>query len=287
MIFLKTRIKIQHNEIMTNLIKNLNILIISDIHIDMFQNNIEYLDNLLYIISNLKIDYILIPGDLIQSNKVIISNVNTLIKEFGKLAPTIISIGNHELQASAKGLDLKWFLNLEKYNNVYPLKNTSILLNDIQFTGFSPSLNVYLPKTKNKDELFLQEFDKSNITIDSKSKFNIMLSHNPNYINKKVLDNNEILNSFNLFVSGHNHNGCTPLFLENILKYYGIFGPYFTLFPSKSRGIIDVNNAKLFISKGFRKFPQENIFMSKLDNIYSNDIHKLTLKKGNKMEEHQ
>ena len=279
MIFLKTNIKINFEQISTNLEENLNILVISDIHIDKFQDNIEYLNKLLSIMSYLNIDYILIPGDLIQTYKVLLSNVNTLIKEFGKIAPTIISIGNHELQAVKNGLNLKWFIDLENFNNVYPLINSSILLNNIQFSGFSPNLDVYFPKTKNKNELFLQEFMNSGIKINSYAKFKIMLSHNPNYINKQTLQNNEVLNNFNLFISGHNHNGCTPLFLEQMFKAYGLFGPYFTLFPSKSRGIININDSNLFISKGFRKFPQENIFMNKLDSLYSNDIHHLVLKK--------
>ena len=279
MIFLKTNIKINFEQISTNLEENLNILVISDIHIDKFQDNIEYLNKLLSVMSYLNIDYILIPGDLIQTYKVLLSNVNTLIKEFGKIAPTIISIGNHELQAVKNGLNLKWFIDLENFNNVYPLINSSILLNDIQFSGFSPNLDVYFPKTKNKNELFLQEFMNFGIKINSYAKFKIMLSHNPNYINKQTLQNNEVLNNFNLFISGHNHNGCTPLFLEKMFKAYGLFGPYFTLFPSKSRGIININDSNLFISKGFRKFPQENIFMNKLDSLYSNDIHHLVLKK--------
>lgn len=279
MIFLKTNIKINFDQISTNLEENLNILVVSDIHIDKFQDNIEYLNKLLSIMSYLKIDYILIPGDLIQTYKVLLSNVNTLIKEFGKIAPTVISIGNHELQAIKKGLNLKWFIDLEKFDNVYPLINTSILLDNIQFAGFSPNLDVYLPKTKNKNELFLKEFMESGIKINSAAEFKIMLSHSPNYINEQTLQNNEVLNNFNLFISGHNHNGCTPLFLEKMFKAYGLFGPYFTLFPSKSRGIINVNGSNLFISKGFRKFPQENIFMNKLDSLYNNDIHHLVLKK--------
>ena len=273
-----SKITVHTDMIPTNLEKDINLLIIADMHIDFHSSRKENLKELVQIIEQLNPNYILIPGDSIQSHKSSISNTDFIFKELGNIAPTILSLGNHELEALRDGLNLEWFYNLERFSQVYPLDNSSITIDNIQFTGFSPSLESYLPKTKNPD-LFLEELINTSIQIDPNSIFNIMLSHTPDFITDETLRKNLLLASYNLFISGHKHNGCVPEFLEKSFKDRGLIGPYFSLFPNKCRGIIDVYNSKLFISKGYRKITQENVIMNNIDKLFDNDIHQLILTK--------
>ena len=120
-----------------------------------------------------------------------------------------------------------------------------------------------------------------NFNIKINALFKIMLTHNPNFITNTLLTTNPSLAEYDLFVSGHNHNGCVPDILDELFYHYGFFGPYFTLFPKKCRGIIDIYNSKLFVSKGYRKFAQENIISNTIDQLYNRDVHQLVLKKKN------
>lgn len=276
-----SKIKVQTDTITANLNKDINLAIIADIHIDSLSSHKENFKEFIQTVEQLNPNYILIPGDSIQSHKSSISNADFVFRELGNIAPTMLSLGNHELEALRDGLNLEWFYNLERFSQVYPLDNSSILIDNIQFTGFSPGLEAYLPKTKNQLDLFLEELINSGIQIDPNSLFNIMLTHNPNFITDELLQNNPLLAGYNLFISGHNHNGCLPKFLEKLFKDRGLFGPYFSLFPDKCRGIIDVYNSKLLISKGYRKITQENIIANKIDTTLDHDINRLILKKKN------
>ena len=272
-----SKLKIHTDVMLTNLENDNNLAIISDIHVDALSKRKEKYAELIKQIAQLKPDFILIPGDIIQSYKASLCNVNYLINEFGQIAPTILSLGNHELKAYRDGLTLDWFHNLVRFNQVYPLYNSSICLNNIQFTGFSPTLKTYL--LNNQNNIFYDEFKQAKISFKQDTIFNIMLTHNPNFITEEILQKDSNLANYNLFISGHNHNGCVPSNMEKIFGIRGLIGPYFRPFPNCCRGLFDVYNSKLFISKGYRKITQENILSNKIDSFFSNDVHQLILKK--------
>lgn len=272
-----SKIKINTNIIKSTLDNDTKFIIVSDIHDDGLDKRVEKYKKLVDTISIFKPNYILVVGDTIESQNASIKNVENLVEDLGSIAPTILSIGNHERKSVEKGLPLDWFDNLERFPNVYPLNNSSITFNNIQFTGFEPSLEAYL--SKNPNDIFVDDYQISKLTPSTKSKMNIMLVHNPEFINNETIKNAGLKN-YDLFISGHTHNGCTPTFMEPLLKQKGIIGPYFKILPNTNvRGITYFDNQKLFVSKGFRKFTPEYKLFNYIDSLYPNDIHELILKK--------
>lgn len=259
--------------------KEITIFVLSDLHDDGKEKRVKVYKDLLSCIEKEEPNYIAVAGDIIQSKSASISNVDNFIKDLGTLAPTIVSVGNHEQETVEQGISLDWFHNLERHTNVFPLDNQSITLNNIQFTGFNPNLEVYLKKKRNRIDAFVEDFKKAELTPSRTTDFNIMLTHNPEFITKETLDKEKSLKNYDLYISGHTHNGCTPTFLEPFLSHRGLLGPYWTLFPNNCRKITDIYNSRLFISKGFRKFTQEIALSDAFDQFYPNDVHKLILKK--------
>lgn len=272
-----SKIKVNTNIIKSILPNDTKFIVISDIHDDGLSKRIERYEGLINAVNTFKPNYILVVGDIIESHNASITNVENLIADLGSIAPTILSVGNHERESVEQGLSLDWFDNLERFSNVYPLNNKSIAFKDIRFTGFEPSLNAYLSKDTNNN--FIKEYQEARLFSPSKNLMNIMLVHNPEFINQETIKINGLKN-YDLFISGHTHNGCTPTFMEPLLKQKGIFAPYWKMFPSVDvRGITNFEKQNLFISKGFRKFTPEHKLFNYLDELYPNDIHELILKK--------
>lgn len=272
-----SRLRVHTDVMSTNLKNDKKLVIISDIHDDGLSKRKEKYQELIQTTERLEPNYIVIPGDIIQSHHASITNIDSLIQEFGMIAPTVLSLGNHERGACDHGLSLNWYHELERFSHVYPLDNSDVSFGSIHFTGFNPTLEVYLAKKQQKNNLFIEEFQKAKLTSNRETSMNIMLCHSPEFICKDTLIRDSSLANYDLFISGHNHNGCTPTFMEKIMGTRGLVGPCFTLFPKNCRGLIDVHNSSLFVSMGFRKFTQENAVMDKVDDFFPNDIHQLVL----------
>lgn len=252
---------------------------LSDIHDDGKEKRISQYTKLLSCTEELEPDYILVSGDMIESKNTPLQNIDELVKNLGSIAPTILSVGNHEKEAERDGLDMDWFYELERHSNVYPLDNKSIILDNIQFTGFDPTLETYLKrKKKERIDAFIKDFKNSKLIPSKDTLFNVMLVHNPEFITMETLTKEESLKNYHLFISGHTHNGCTPSFMEPFMGHHGLLGPYWTLFPKNCRDMTDIYNSKLFINKGFQKFTQEVKLSDTIDSIYPNDIHKIRVK---------
>lgn len=275
-----SKIKLNTNVIYTFSNSDINFAIVSDIHEDGKEMRPAQYKDLCLLLEKIEPDYILVPGDTMQSKSASIKNINNLVKNLGSIAPTILSVGNHEQETVEEGIPLDWFHNLEKYPHIYPLDNKSVVLNNIQFTGFNPKLEVYLTKKKNRIDAFIENFKKAKLTPSKYTDWNIMLTHNPLFITRETLEKEPTLKDYDLFISGHTHNGCTPSFMEPFLGHHGLLGPYFTLFPKNCRNITDIEKSKVFVSKGFRKFVTPEIkALYIMDNIYPKDVHQLVLKR--------
>lgn len=280
-----SRIILESEKIENGINKDLRIVSISDIHDDGKDKRLQFYTNIYMVIKSLEPDYICIPDDIIEAGNTNFNNIESLIEALGNIAPTIISLGNHYLQLDEYNRQVfyEWYMNLQKYKNVHPLDNDSFETEDVRFVGFTENLESYLRKYKKEwEELFIENYNKVSVNLDN-DKYNVLLAHKP--IPKEYFDLISSMEMYNLILSGHMHNGCTPDFLCKFLDEFehtrgkGIFGPYFTLFPSHCRGIEELgSDTYLHISKGLRKFTIDNILFNFLDSFYNNHIHEINIK---------
>lgn len=280
-----SRIILESDKVENGLDEYLKIVSISDAHDDGKDKRLKFYNDIYLVIQGLEPDYICIPDDIIEAGNTDFNNIESLIEDLGNIAPTIISLGNHYLQLDEynKQVMYEWYMHLQKYKNVHPLDNDSFETKDVRFVGFTESLESYLRKYKNEwKELFIENYNKVNVNLDN-NKYNVLLSHKP--ISKEYFDLIPSMQMYNLILSGHMHNCCTPDFLCRILDKFeltkgrGIFGPYFTLFSSHCRGIEELgSNTYLHISKGLRKFTIDNVIFDFIDSFYNNHIHEINIK---------
>lgn len=284
-----------------NLKKELIISLFADIH------NTKYIKKELYykIIENIKKDrpdLILIPGDFIYTADDLIEedNKNKLIYLFSeliKIAPTVISIGNHDYK-NGKILNynntLKFFKDFEKNNTglFYVLENKIIKIGDINIVGVSPRFETYYMKYKEKwMDYFFEAL--SSLKESLNDGYTIFMTHSPETLseseNSKDNKFKEILNKADLFVCGHCHDGFVPKHWQKLGIYKGdkgicasegeSFKESTLRIVSKCRGVHDLYNGKLIITGGITKWCQPNPVFPFINNFWSKDITIIKIKK--------
>tara|TARA_B100000795_G_scaffold190326_1_gene144986 strand:- start:4 stop:840 length:837 start_codon:yes stop_codon:yes gene_type:complete len=194
----------------SNIKQELNFIFISDIHLG--TNKINHLLNILKKIKNIKYDFILIGGDLIDSSSFDLKNLN-ILKKINK--DIYFVNGNHEyyLKDFKKKID-----SLRKYN-IKMLINQRVTIQDINLIGVDDLQNV------DSKINHVKRLRKENL-------FNLVLTHKPD-IWDKIKDQNELM------LSGHTHNGqIFPFNLIVKLKFKYVYGLYKNL------------NSNLYVSSG-------------------------------------
>lgn len=250
------------------------ICLISDIH---YSSNydLKIFEEIISNIKENKPDYICISGDLVDDVAVLYESPDALtnfIKKLSKISPTIITKGNHD---ETNFLNYKhtyltneeYFLNLNTIENVYYLDNKTLVRDNITFTSFNLSYGYYNTYHESYD-VFKKEMDKKIKKINP-LKYNILLCHTPINIFK---NHNDIVNKFDLILSGHMHNGLVFDFLDR-KGNRGFFGPFESFFPKNARGKItkkiEEKDKNLIISGGVIKFANNNPkFFHKLNKLY-------------------
>lgn len=258
-------------------ILNTKFCVISDIHhIKSCTKN--FYNNVISEVRKEKPKYILIPGDIVDNPKIIFSNdIENLISFFKNLsiiAPVIISKGNHEQKN--KNIDIKVLYDkIGKFSNIYILDNNTCILGDFRFIGFSPKLEVYLKRTKNRDNMFIEEYNSCHFNLNE-NKINILLCHSPEIITN-VYPKLKKFDKINYVICGHMHNGLVPKFLESYFKTNGLFGPEYIFFPKFCRGIHNLDKTKLIVVKSLRVLTKDNTLFRILDKFYSRNITTIEL----------
>ena len=194
----------------SNIKQELNFIFISDIHLG--TNKINHLLNILKKIKNIKYDFILIGGDLIDSSSFDLKNLN-ILKNINK--DIYFVNGNHEyyLKDFKKKID-----SLRKYN-IKMLINQRVTIQNINLIGVDDLQNV------DSKINHVKRLRKENL-------FNLVLTHKPD-IWDKIKDQNELM------LSGHTHNGqIFPFNLIVKLKFKYVYGLYKNL------------NSNLYVSSG-------------------------------------
>ena len=266
------------------------ILNLSDIH-----GNIKALDNIIKFVKKSKIDYILIPGDIVDSlNQNMQKEFIEKVKQLAKYSKVYASIGNHDVALLKKGLiqekEYNNYTLFKELNNTLDIKlftkNIEYLKIDNGITITALNLPNYYYQSKEKKSSFNKYLESIENKVNiNKNNFNIMLCHSPNCLasKNKIIDN-KIINNMNLILSGHNHGGLVlPKIQDIINNHYGLVGPYNKIIQKNAYGIISNKNISLFISNGVTKMSESSPFkpLHKIGNkIFIPEIDLIYLENG-------
>lgn len=244
-------------------------------------------------------DYVIMPGDQIETNSFIDSEKERMffecfIRSLAEVCPVIIIPGNHEIHnlevktffsknSKESTKCMKYFESLNKIPNVYFLNNEQINLDGINFVGFSPSIETYFKKNQRIIDMFMEEYINTGFKVNS-DEYNILLTHNTLPLTKN--DTYKVINDFNytdLIISGHFHDGYLPKFLDKrVLDYTkGLFF-YPWMMPHKGvmcRGVRDFGRGYLFVSQGFRTWNADIALFNLFEKVCANDVEEITLTK--------
>lgn len=278
----------------TKLNRNIKLLSISDIHY-----NRDLLDYLLKSLEILSPDIICIPGDLLDKTNDDMKEIITWLKEISSTYKTFLSLGNHDLVRFEKNgnnpwsisLNFDFFKEVDKISNVVYLRGLfeTHRFNDLTISALNmPALwyeNRENRESKDEFERVLRGIDYSSL---EKSALNILLSHSPNgFIENNILVSSnryEILKYFDLILSGHNHGGLVPSFIQPFIKNNrGIVGPYLKAFPESSFGSWTSDETSLILSDGISKCADssEVKYLKRIINaIYPPDIEQINIESG-------
>ena len=271
--------------------EDITILNLSDIH-----SNIKALDKIIDYIKNIHIDYILIPGDIVDILN--LDNEKEFLEkviELSKYAHTYIVIGNHDKYIGArKYTDIENFKNTNFYKTLSNVSTITLFIENFKTIDINNNLSIsalvfpnsyYYEKEKiNNFNSFIKEIDNNNL---SDNKFNILLAHSPNKLiqKNKIINYSNIINKTNLILCGHNHGGLTPTLIQDLLKnHIGFFGPYTVFIQRNAYGIWSNANKNLLVSNGVTKLANSSSFkfLHKLANsILIPEIDIIKLKNGN------
>ena len=244
-------------------------------------------------------DYIIMPGDQIETNAFLDSEEDKIfferfIRSLVEICPVIMIPGNHEIhnlevktyfrKNSKENIKcINYFESLNKIKNVYFLNNEQINLDGINFMGFSPSIETYLKKGQRAIDKYLNDFIDADFIVNS-DEYNVLLTHNslPLTVNNTYKSVYEFHDT-DLVISGHWHDGYLPKFMDKRFKdtkqglfFYPLMNPHCGI---TCRGIHDFERGKLFISQGFRTWNADIALFNLFERVCANDVEELTLTK--------
>ena len=266
---------------------NFRIIVLSDIHFS-YIFNLDILTEIKNYIIKEKADYICMPGDIIDGEYCLNdSNRNTIFldwfKELGKIAPTIISLGNHDFKCENKKVIKHnfFFSKLEKINNVHLLDNKEFEDKKVKIVGYTSIIDYYDQKINNDE--YIKDIDKT-FSFKDKSKYNIILCHSPRNISKKEIVNKlKLMDNADLVLSGHMHNGMHLPIIDKIYKgNIGIISPRKKPFPNCARGHIkrkkNNNEINFVISGGITKLSEKSPkVLHKFNKLYQPHIETIDI----------
>ncbi len=201
-----------------------------------------------------KADMIVISGDFVSRH---IKNTDIsewMLSELSSIAPTYLSMGNHELDISAELLSSLKKAAL-KYG-VFILDNDKIkLAEDVFICGATAKSDCY--KNANGGYKNLEDYTLSDMEdcLGKSEGFTLLLAHNPLFFETYVKWGADVV------LCGHIHGGSV-----RIPFVCGLLSPERKLFPKFSSGLYTKNKTTMLVSRGLAKFrvfsPKHIIFLS-------------------------
>lgn len=285
-------LRVRHYTLTDKLIsKSIKIVNISDVHSDY-----DKLKGAIMYANSIKTDIITITGDLFDN---VSNNNNQKIVDLlaSQNIKIYISLGNHDyINFDRKGFFAKCHIenNMSYFDYLNSTPNVKVFTNNteveeydnILLTAFDPGYSWYYDSKEDK-ALFSKLFKEHLKKYEKSSKFRIMLLHSCNGL---IIDNElkaEIPN-VNLVLSGHNHAGQTPEFIQEFSKNNrGIICPFEKIFMKGSYGYWTHNNTSVVLSNGLTKMGESHgpaLLCKSMNAILKNDIDVITLTNGNKHE---
>ncbi len=282
------KVKIKEDIICSsNINKDITIAHVSDIHFSVSTKEKE-LAKLKIAINEIKPDYVMITGDLIDTVEVTrnynkIKELVSFLTEIAKERKVLISIGNHDVLCAR---DYAFFKKINDLYNIYVLDNKSYEDANIYVAGFTLPMEYYYNINKNENEEVLINYLDLRIDLTKNlpnKKPKIALIHSP----IKLTENEVIkrLSSYDLILSGHTHNGMVPEFLDFLFKdNIGFIAPNKCLFPTIAKGKIIKNIGKheltIIINGGYTKIPKKSgKVLSNLNFLYNKSLNKILVRK--------
>lgn len=190
------------------------------------------------IIAKEKPDLIAISGDIINSDCTDLSIATTLLERLKLIAPTYVSLGNHELEYEertgeniAKNFEKTGAIVLDKKYVDVEINNKSFRVGGIYGYCLPERYN-----HDNEDEIdFLRDFEDTD-------SYKILLNHLPySWTHYGISEDYDI----DLVLSGHTHGG------QIIIPFVGgLYDPEFGFFPGKVSGRFDSNDTTVIVSNG-------------------------------------
>ena len=249
-----------------NAAKDIRIVSLADVHISRLVG-IKDIDNISESLYELRTDYICMLGDLIDSPKYLLddkklSEVETLLSNSTSIAPTILVLGNHDfaIKRPEKVVDITEETNiwdqLASRHNVHLLTDELYKDNRIVIGGYRQKIKAYINLYKKHIEdshAFYEDFKTKESLYKGLPKDlpKVLIAHSPETI--LGLENQNLLNEYNLILTGHYHNGCVPAIIDDIYpRCAGIITPERKLFPESARDIIKLNGGTIMIYNGGR-----------------------------------
>lgn len=244
--------------------ENLKLAIANDLHFSYMVTN-EKLFKILNKISDIAPNYILIPGDLINSVDAVQDNAErerlcSWLKEIGSIAPTLVSFGNHDSYTTDSEGNWKYMNNSDFFEKVNDISNINILNNasyngdNLFVTGITEGYNFYHCDNSEDSKKELISNLNSNIPQNiPEDKINILLVHSPVHMTDP--DILEMLKNYDLIVCGHMHNGCVPPVLYELWRSTrGLISPEGNLFPKNVRNTLKYKEDKVLVNGSLTMF---------------------------------
>lgn len=221
-------------------------VVIGDLHNNKFGDENEVL---IKDIKNEKPDFILIAGDMLNSDSSSSDSVISLVKNLTNISPVYYALGNHELDY-IKNKDKKFIQKIEKVGcivleNKYKdidVRGEKIRIGGMYSYAFGAENKVDKKTMDKKIYKFLKDFQNT-------SNYKIMISHRPDSF---ILGNVSKVWNIDLIVSAHNHGG------QVVLPFMGgLYGGDQGYFPKYIHGVYDKDKMKIAITSGLGSSPKK------------------------------
>lgn len=248
--------------------KDLNLAILSDIHIDN-KTSKKKLDKILDNIDSIKPTHIIIPGDLynIEPYSYYDNRRNTTYDKTAYLIHALSDITKTYYIKGNTDTNIAWPI-YDYHPNIFPIityktpneikriYNYKIAPN-IFITGYAFNKDFYMLNEKQKIKKILEEYKIILESISSKThkeNYNIFVCHDPIII-KALQENKELVNNYNfdLTITAHSHGGLLPIWLKPIVKHMNI--DIELAYPNNIKGQINIDDNKIaIIGEGITKY---------------------------------
>ncbi len=199
-------------------------------------DNFDDVDEVLYVLKSQTPDYVLLTGDIFHKEE----NFETVLKFIKNLSEftTVIYIRGHSDIKEINYADIKHQLTI---NNVVVLEDSYVDFDNIRFIGIlDDGFVTFLNENNSQKEQIRTTLDSY---IDD-SKFNIVLSHRPQYFSEYYSTNSDLV------FTGHTNGGGVRVPIVNI----GLLASDQGFLPKYDYGLFEKSQTKMIINAGLSEY---------------------------------